>query len=66
DQWKKLPIQDKKLPKQVSKVTQIGIKKLPKQVYTKEKKETYTKETIQKIQNRTLFHWPVSFSYLMI
>lgn len=57
DQWEKLPkqvtseklpIQDKKLPKQVIKVTQIGIKKLPKQVDTKEKKETYTKETIQK------------------
>ena len=57
DQWeklpkqvtfKKLPIQDKKLPKQVNEVTQIGKKKLPKQVYTKEKKETTTKETIQK------------------
>jgi len=55
DQWeklpkqvtpKKLPIQDKKLPKQVIKVTQTGIKKLPKQVYTKEKKETTTKEII--------------------
>ena len=45
---KKLPIQDKKLPKQVIKVTQTGIKKLPKQVDTKEKKETITKETIQK------------------
>ena len=57
DQWeklpkqvtsKKLPKQDKKLPKQVIKVTQTGIKKLPKQVDTKEKKETITKETIQK------------------
>ena len=57
DQWEKLPkqvtseklpIQDKKLPKQVIKVTQIGIKKLPKQVYTKETKRNYTKETIQK------------------
>jgi len=45
---KKLPIQVKKLPKQVTELTQTGIKKLPKQVNTKEKKETYTKETIQK------------------
>ena len=44
----KLPIQDKKLPERVIKVTQIGKKKLPKQVYTKETKETTTKETIQK------------------
>ena len=44
----KLPIQDKKLPKQVIKVTQTGIKKLPKQVDTKETKRNYTKETIQK------------------
>ena len=57
DQWEKLPkqvtseklpIQDKKLPKQVIKVTQTGIKKLPKQVDTKETKRNYTKETIQK------------------
>ena len=34
------------LPKQVSKVTQTGNKKLPKQGDTKEKKYTYTKETI--------------------
>jgi len=61
DQWeklpkqvtfKKLPIQDKKLPKQVIKVTQTGIKKLPIQVYTKETKRNYTKETIQKVQNQ--------------
>ena len=45
---KKLPIQDKKLPIQVSKVTYSGKKKLPIQVYTKETKRNYTKETIQK------------------
>jgi len=45
---KKLPIQDTKLPKQVTKVTQIGNEQLPKQVNTKETKETITKETIQK------------------
>ena len=44
----KLPIQDKKLPVQVTKVTNIGNKKLPIQADTKEKKETYTKDTIQK------------------
>jgi len=60
EKWKKLPIQasnkneeklpkqDIKLPIQASKVTQTGKKKLPKQVYTKETKETTTKETIQK------------------
>jgi len=57
DNWQKLPKQvsneklpkwDKKLPKQVREVTQTGNKKLPKQVDTKEKKETITKETIQK------------------
>jgi phage replication O-like protein O len=41
---KKLPIQDTKLPKQVHKVTQIGTKLLPKQVHTKEKKETIQKK----------------------
>ena len=45
---KKLPIQDKKLPIQVSKVTYSGNKKLPIQVTTKETKRNYTKETIQK------------------
>lgn len=45
---KKLPIQDTKLPKQVNGVTQIGNKLLPKQVHTKDNKETYTKETITK------------------
>ena len=45
---KKLPKQDIKLPIQASKVTQTGKKKLPKQVNTKETKETTTKETIQK------------------
>ncbi|MFA5431953.1 MAG: replication protein [Candidatus Paceibacterota bacterium] len=41
---KKLPIQDTKLPKQVHKVTQMGTKLLPKQVHTKEKKETIQKK----------------------
>ena len=45
---KKLPIQDKKLPKQVTIVTHTGNKKLPIQADTKEKKDTYTKDTIQK------------------
>ena len=45
---KKLPIQDKKLPKQAREITQMGNKKLPKQVDTKETKRNYTKETIQK------------------
>ena len=45
---KKLPIQDKKLPIQASEVTYSGKKKLPIQVYTKETKRNYTKETIQK------------------
>ena len=44
----KLPNQDKKLPKQVTEVTQIGNKKLPKQVNTKETKETSTKEIYTK------------------
>ena len=44
----KLPKGDIKLPKGVIKVTKGGIKKLPKGVYTKETKETTTKETIQK------------------
>ena len=44
----KLPKQDTKLPKQVTEVTQTGNKKLPKQVNTKETKETITKETITK------------------
>jgi len=48
---KKIPIQDIKLPEQVIKVTQTGIEKLPKQVDTKEIKETLTKEIIQKVQN---------------
>ncbi|MCJ7790563.1 MAG: replication protein [Candidatus Atribacteria bacterium] len=57
EQWEKLPIQviieklpkqDIKLPKQVIEVTQTGIKKLPKQVDTKEIKRNYTKETITK------------------
>jgi len=43
---KKIPIQDIKLPKQVSEITQTGMKKLPKQVDTKETKETITKEII--------------------
>ncbi len=43
-----------KLPKRASEVTQTGNKKLPKQVNTKETKETITKETIQKkILSRT-------------
>ena len=54
---KKLPIQDKKLPKQVTKVTQIGNKKLPKQVNTKETKRNYTKETIQKKGDIFLKAW---------
>lgn len=41
---KKLPIQDTKLPKQVTEVTQTGNKLLPKQVHTKEKKETIQKK----------------------
>ena len=45
---KKLPKWDRKLPKQVTKVTQTGNKKLPKQVNTKETKRNYTKETITK------------------
>jgi phage replication O-like protein O len=61
DQWEKLPKQVtnkkgeksylnryQKLPKQVTENTQSGNKKLPEQVPTKEKKETYTKETITK------------------
>jgi len=44
----KLPIQDKELPKMVSEVTKNGKKNIPKLVYTKETKETTTKETIQK------------------
>ena len=48
EKWQKLPKQvtsknGKKLPIQVSKVTQTGNKKLPKQVSTKEKKETIQK-----------------------
>jgi len=46
----KLPKGDIKLPKGVIKVTKGGIKKLPKGVYTKETKETTTKENIQKIK----------------
>ena len=45
---KKLPLGDKKLPIGVTEVTPRGIKKLPIGVYTKETKETTTKETIQK------------------
>ena len=45
---KKLPKQDIELPKQVTRVTQTGNKKLPKQVTTKETKRNYTKETITK------------------
>lgn len=47
DEWKELPKQvTNYLPKQVSGVTRIGNKKLPKQEDTKEKpKETITKET---------------------
>ena len=44
----KLPIQDIKLPKQVTDVTQTGNEKLPKQADSKETKRNYTKETIQK------------------
>jgi len=44
---KKLPKQDKKIPIQVTKDTHSGIKKIPKQVDTKETKETITKDTIQ-------------------
>ena len=64
DQWEKLPKQVtienngesypnryQKLPKQVTKVTQTGNKKLPKQVPTKETKETITKETYTKDTN---------------
>lgn len=36
------------LPNQVSKVTSLGKKRLPNQADTKESKETYTKETVQK------------------
>lgn len=55
DKWKKLPklVTSEKLPKMVTKVTKngnrvtkIGIKKLPKSVYTKETKRNYTKEII--------------------
>lgn len=64
DQWKKLPKgvtshYNKKLPKGVRKlpkgvreITKGGKKKLPKGVYTKETKETITKETIQKVRNQ--------------
>ena len=45
---KKIPKQDSNIPKQVSEVTQTGIKKLPKQVDTKDTKDTTTKNTIQK------------------
>ena len=45
---KKLPIGDKKLPIGVNEITPRGKKKLPHGVYTKETKETTTKETIQK------------------
>jgi phage replication O-like protein O len=45
---KKLPKGVIKLPKGVKEITKGGIKKLPKGVDTKEKKETITKETIQK------------------
>ena len=54
---KKLPIQDKKLPKQAREITQMGNKKLPKQVDTKETKRNYTKETIQKKGNIFLKAW---------
>jgi len=45
---KKLPKGVIKLPKGVKEITKGGKKKLPKGVYTKEKKDTYTKETITK------------------
>jgi len=66
EKWKKLPIQasikklpkqDIKLPEQASEVTQMGKKKLPKQVYTKETKRNYTKETIQKKGDIFLKAW---------
>jgi len=59
DKWEKIPIQvtnkkipkqDKKIPIQVTKDTHPGIKKIPIQVYTKETKETTTKETIQDVR----------------
>ena len=49
---KKLPKGDKKLPKGVIEVTKGGIKSIPKGVYTKETKETTTKEIIQKVRNQ--------------
>ncbi|MBA7663555.1 hypothetical protein ES703_71600 [subsurface metagenome] len=45
---KKLPKGVIKLPKGVKEITKGGKKKLPKGVDTKEKKDTYTKETITK------------------
>jgi len=55
---KKLPIQDKKLPKMVNKVTKNGNSKLPKMVDTKQTttKQTTTKQTIQK-KERFLKLW---------
>ena len=44
----KLPKGDIELPKGVNEVTKGGIKSIPKGVYTKETKETTTKETITK------------------
>jgi len=67
DQWKKLPIGVTshnirklpigviKLPKGVKEITKGGKKKLPIGVYTKETKETLTKETIQKTLSQASF-----------
>ena len=52
---KKLPKGVIKLPKGVREVTKGGKKKLPKGVYTKETKETITKETIQKTLSKASF-----------
>jgi len=55
---KKLPIQVPKVTNLGTKVTNLGTKKLPIQVPTKEKKETITKETIQKKRrHKVLQYW---------
>ena len=54
---KKLPLGDTKLPIGVTEITPRGIKSIPIGVYTKEKKETTTKETIQKKGDIFLKAW---------
>ena len=54
---KKIPKQDSNIPKQVSEVTQTGIKKLPKQVDTKDTKDTTTKNTITKDKDVFIEAW---------